>query len=643
MTVDQELLAVFRAEVGEQIAQLRERLAQDPDRWDVHALFRLAHNIKGAARMVGESSVQEAAHQLEDLFARVRDGLECDAQSVAEARQGCRVLGFAFEGDGASFQELTTTGEATLRVGVGKLDRLIELASEMVALSYRMEDRLRYAEDVEKAVLESIGNQRVQQRVHALVREVKNDKATYDRLAVQWQDAARALRMVRVGQLARILDQAVQEAARVTAKRVTLLMEGSDTELDRSILQELRDPLIHLVRNAVAHGIESPDERQRVGKAGTGIVRLSASSVGGWVEVEVADDGRGIDEDAVWQRASELGLAPSMAATELIFEPGFSTAEGMSQLAGRGVGLDVVRQNVARLGGTIDVSSQPSRGTCFTLRVPLTRLTARGILVRVGRQFMAFPVENVVRILRASSAQIRLVEGRPMLALMDRPLPAYVLADMLGMQGDGGVAEQPALVVRSGAEEGVLFVNEVLGERELVVQQLGWNVQSPVLVGAAVIDRGQLCLVVDTGALLRMPSKQAVRHVVPAKPDTPLRKVRILVADDSVTSRTLEKNILTAAGYEVSLANDGEEAWQALQSGAFDLLISDVEMPRRNGLDLTRQIRESERLRDLPVILVTSLGKEEQRQAGAIAGANAYIVKGTFDQDALLKTVRRLI
>lgn len=692
MTGDQELLEVFKAEVAEQIEQLRQMMEPPAGEWDLQGLFRVSHNVKGAARMVEALVVRDVAHALEDLFSFMRDGGAATADVVHLARHGAGLLENVFLDSGAvagdavamyrrgvdgamagqavaaapalrsgagedraAVSAADLAGDATLRVGLEKLDRLMEFAAELVAAGFRMEERVAEAAHaqgaaerlVKSGAVDKGAAKQVEAALRGLRRDLAKDRAQYEQISSQLREAIRHLRMVRIDTMRTVFNRVVRDAAASEQKSVALRLDGGDTEIDRSVLEGLRDPLVHLIRNAVAHGIEQPAARLAAGKPAVGIVTLQAVTDGGWVNIRVSDDGAGIDWAAVRARAVERGLlGPDEAAedrrlAECLFEPGFSTAARITELAGRGVGLDVVRQNVANLGGEVEAVKQRGGGAAFEMRVPLTRLTTKGILVRIADHFLAVPINAVERTVSVASADLREVDGTMVYPILNVPLPVMPLETAFGLESDRQ-AVRPSVVLRSDEGRVVCLADEVVGEKEFVVQRLAWNVKRLRGVsGTAVLDGGRICIVVDAGGLVTARDRKS--GLLAAGAGEAEKDRNILVVDDSITTRTLEKNILTAAGFSVTLAVDGEEAWSRLVEGQFDLLISDVEMPRLSGLDLARRVRGDARFRTLPVILVTSLGNEQQKLAGAEAGANAYIVKGEFDQDALLTAVGRLL
>jgi two-component system chemotaxis sensor kinase CheA len=453
----------------------------------------------------------------------------------------------------------------------------------------------------------------------------------------------------------------VRELARDQGKEVDLAIEGAEVEIDRRILDEIKDPLIHLVRNSIDHGIEPPVMRTQLGKPARGRLAISvAARDGNQVEVVVQDDGAGIDTEALVRAAAKAGVpAGADAAADpaalsrdillaLALEPGVSTSPLITDLSGRGLGLAIVKQQVERMNGTLALESTRGQGTRFTLRLPLTLARFRGVLVRSGHQAFVLPTRNVERVARVPAQHVKTVENRETIALDGRALALVRLWALLGQAPDEEAAARDRLpvVVLQGSQPGpsiAFAVEEVIDEREVLAKPLGRQLQRlRHIAGATVLGSGQVVPILHVPDLLQAAASgaQAPRVQPAARQAAPAKAV--LVAEDSITSRTLLKGILENAGYRVETAADGVDAFSTLRSGSFDLVVSDVDMPRLNGFGLTAKIRADKKLAELPVVLVTALDSRQDREHGIDVGASAYIVKGSFDQGNLLDVVRRL-
>jgi two-component system chemotaxis sensor kinase CheA len=459
------------------------------------------------------------------------------------------------------------------------------------------------------------------------------------------------VRMLPFVQATEGLQRAVRDLARAQSKLVDLTIAGGETELDRAILDALRDPLLHIVRNAVDHGVESPAQRTAAGKSERAEIRVSASLQGEQVCVTVSDDGRGIDFEAVYAAARKRSGGPGMVTENprlLIFEPGVSTAAVVSEVSGRGVGLDVVKTQVEALRGSVEVSSELGRGAQFQLLLPLTLTTQRVLFVRAGSEIYALPSTGVRSLRRAVPSELTFLDGREVLLLGAAPIPIVVLAELLGSprSAQPASAKVPLVVIGQQDQALALAVDELLSEQEVVCKPLGKRIARVPLVSAAtVLPTGQIALLLQPAQLVRAAlGRQPAQRValVGVTAQAPARK-RVLLVDDSATTRTLERSILEAAGYDVLVAVDGTNAYAILQEHTIDLVISDVEMPNMDGFALTEAIRSSRRLGALPVVLLTSLDSDADREHGMRSGANAYLAKSAFDQTHLLDTIRELL
>jgi two-component system chemotaxis sensor kinase CheA len=472
--------------------------------------------------------------------------------------------------------------------------------------------------------------------------------------------AVKEMQLLPFASLIEILPRLARELAREQGKEVDLAVHGSEIEIDRRMLEALKGPLIHLLRNAVDHGIETPAVRAAAGKPPHGTITLAVSQRdGGKVEVLLADDGAGVDGERVKAAARKLGVL-SVGEDEgrggrdelaLIFQSGVSTSPMVTDVSGRGLGLAIVREKVEHLGGSISIESRPGTGTTFRIVLPLSLATFRGILVRLGERHFVIPSANVERVARIPLQAIRTVENRETIVLDTQVVGLAGLSDVLELPrspaDDEALAHASVIVLSQGETRVAFRVDEILGEQEILVKNLGLQLaRVRNVAGASMLGTGQVVPVLNVADLL----KSAVRSVAPPplapaaeQRPVPGAKRSILVAEYSITSRALLKSILESAGYAVTTAVDGMEAYTALKTTAFDLLVSDVEMPRMDGFGLTARVRADKQLAELPVVLVTALESREHRERGIDVGANAYIVKSSFDQSNLLEIVRRLI
>ncbi len=464
--------------------------------------------------------------------------------------------------------------------------------------------------------------------------------------AMQISDRSRRLRVRRFAALGTAIEATAHEAAGSLGKRVTVSIEGDDAEVDRRVLEALRDPLLHLVRNAIDHGLESPGERTSRGKPEQGTLSVRASLAGVELTVEIRDDGRGVDLARVRARAAELGLPPGATDRETLanlFEPGFTTRDAPSAISGRGVGLDVVRQRIAQLHGRVAIETSGGVGTTFRIVVPSDLSTLRGLVVRARDTHAVIPTTTIERVVRVRADEVVSIDGRQHVATDRGPVPLADLPTLLGFpaRGSSGLddARHPVVILAIAERRIALRTDAVLDERPVVVQPLGGRIKRLALVsGGVVLQDGELALLLDVGDVLRLA--RAARDVAG---DTDTRVRHVLLVDDSVTTRQLERSLLEAAGYLVSVSADGLDAWNALNgTETFDAIVSDIEMPNLDGFALLARVRSTPRFSRLPVVLVTALASDEDRQRALDLGASAYITKRGFDDEALLDALESL-
>jgi two-component system, chemotaxis family, sensor kinase CheA len=500
-----------------------------------------------------------------------------------------------------------------------------------------------------------------------LRRKFEADSRRMAQVTTDLQDDVRRTRMLPVSTIFDTFPRMVRDMTRELSKEVKLTIEGGETEVDKQVLEQLRSPLTHMVRNSVDHGMEAPDAREAAGKPREGKVVLRAFQRAADLVIEVVDDGAGIDVDKVKGKAIEKGLitaenSEGMSEREalwLIFRSGFSTKQEVTDLSGRGVGMDVVREHIERLHGMIDVESTLGEGSKFTLSVPLSVATTRCLLVKAGDQTFGIPITNVERIVRLTAEDIGHTEGHEAIRIDERPMALLRLGDVLGVPTEPfEAANQPAIILGSADRRAAFLVDGLLGAQEIATKTLPKPlIRVRHIAAATIVGTGEVVPILNVLDLLRASAKgtpsAAPRKT--AKPEStdggprpavkaePASKQSILVVDDSVTIRTFEKALLEAAGYDVTAASDGLEAWNLVQKQAPDLIVSDVEMPNMTGFELTEKVRGDQRLKGMPLVLVTTLSSDEDRKRGIDAGADAYVIKGSAEQDHLLETVRRLI
>ncbi len=574
-----------------------------------------------------------------------------------------------------------TTSQGTLRIDFGKVDQLMNLVGETVLAR----GRLAAAAEVQGALLREVAQLRKKFAVAvgsdvrepaaaakhgtgALVDELQRTERvlteTYGDLdsglgslglAVgQLRDTVMKLRMVPIARLFTKYQRTVRELSHKLGKEVHVELVGAETELDKVLVERLEDPLLHLVRNSVDHGIESPDDREAAGKPRTGLVRLSAGQRGGQILVTIEDDGAGMDPARLRAKAIEKGIltepeAEAMSEAEslqLIFRAGFSTAQQISDVSGRGVGMDVVRDTIQKLKGSIHLDSTPGHGTTMELRLPLTLAITQVLAARVGGELVAIPLDAVVSAQAIDTGQLEAVADGACLRIGEQLVPVVDLGQTLRLGQEvalGDVQSAAVIIVDAGTDRLGLLVQQVLGRHEVVIKSLGpLLAEAPCAAGATLIG-DRVLLVVDlseVAALSREPGK--ARELVPGSQPRAKTRARILIAEDSEVIRETIKRELTKAGFDVVAAADGREALELARGGTFDAVSTDVMMPVMDGYELTRALRREPRYREVPIVMVTSKDARIDTLRGFDAGADAYLTKPS-DAGELIRTIDALL
>jgi two-component system chemotaxis sensor kinase CheA len=543
-------------------------------------------------------------------------------------------------------------------VRTGKLEELHAVFSQQLAGWERTVRSLRSAgqgDAVDGSLLPSLAPlteelQRIAEELGRLTGRARDDDRALTLAVDEVTDGVRRARLRPFSDACISLPRTVRDLASEAGREARLVIEGGEVEADRAVIDVLGEALLHLVRNAVDHGLESPAEREGAGKGRVGTVRVAASREGPGLRVLVADDGRGPDLPAIRRRLAERGDPVPDAAEDLVaalFQPGFSTRREASTVSGRGVGLDAARTALERIGGRVRVRWTEGAGTTFILECPPAVSTFRALLVELDSQIFAIPSAHIARIVRVRPEEVRRAAGRPVILTADAPVPIVPLATVLGPPLREREAEDavPAVILISDERRLAVIADGLISEEEILVRPLEGVRRPPRgIAGAALLASGRISLVLDTPAIVAAGLRFDGTLAGLAKDrEEPANALRILVVDDSITTRTLEASILQTAGYEVETAVDGEDAWRLLQERTFDLIVSDVEMPRMDGFALCRAVRRAPQLAEIPVVLVSALESAEHRALGLEAGADAYLPKSTFDQRDLLDTIQQLV
>ena len=754
MIEDAEMQQLFKIESEEHLQLLDEGLLQlekDPKNQKVlEDVFREAHSLKGAARMLGLMEIEAVSHRFEDILGLAHKGDILLSSRIVDVMYGCldiirklvadalagvpskvdirtvltrldlsipdasanmerkpvlampdlaetatETLVFATEGldsshllihEPESFSSNQPLLEQfridTIRVETRKLDMLMRLAGELTVANLRIVRRHDFIEAFseiweqfssgirETGCLDAIRIADAD-RLSAMMEELRvsslDDKSRLELVSGEINEEIRAIRLMPLATLFNLFPRMVRDISRNQTKDVQLIIEGGENLADKRIIEEMKDPLMHIIRNSVDHGIELPEERIRSGKPRTGTIRLGAYQTPSGIVMEIKDDGRGLDTEMIKKSAKKLGIyrEDELAAMtddqvrSLVFTHGLSTSSFVSDVSGRGVGMDAVRAGIERLKGKISIKSDFGTGCDVVIDLPLTLATARVLLVLADGLKYAVPVENVLKSCLIRKNGLFRLDGKDVALFEDKALSVASLSRLLHYRRTDFIKKRasvespepriesdsiPCIVVFSGEERMGLFVDELIDEQEIVIKPQSILLsQIPNISGGAIIGTGEVCMVLNPHDLIRSLNHQNAGIASTIQNEKLDKKKLILLAEDSLTTRTQMKRILEGAGYEVVPAVDGMDAFSRLSLQSFDALVTDITMPNMDGLTLTAKVRQDKQYKDLPVILVTMLTSDEDKRKGLEAGASAYILKPSFDQKTLLDTLRRLI
>jgi two-component system chemotaxis sensor kinase CheA len=700
------LRATFKVEaaehlqdIGAGLLELEKTAGTAEQRTLIETIFRAAHSLKGAARAVNFSEIESLCESLEELFSawKRRDSLPTPT-TLDTAHRTVDSMSRAMDAHSPP-PAATTGGETeTVRITVSSLDARLLEAEEMLSAKLaanqraidlsalagrfepwhkkwaRVQPRTRVlGQTVEPGRDPSVAAdlrglaefmewnhdylRALEANVAALRRTADQDRLLVGKLVDNLLENSKQLLMLPLGSLGGLLSKMVRDLCRDQGKDAELTVRGEEVTIDKRILEQLKDPLIHLLRNCIDHGIETPEQRSRVGKLPHAVISLTVSAVNSsQVEISVSDDGAGVDLEKVKAAAAKRGImtlrtsdtVDQPAALALVFEADVSTSPMITQVSGRGLGLAIVREKVEKLGGRVAIDSRRGTGTTIRMSLPLTLATFRGILIESAQRSFVVPTAQVERVARFKSKELQSIEGRSTLAIDGRAVAVVDLAEVLHLppaRRKGGPPEATPILILGAGEQRVAFaVDAVLDEREVLVKSLTKPLSRVRNIsGATVLGTGEVVPILNVPDLLRSATIAGALRTAAAVMPVVAPAKRILVVEDSITSRMLLKGILESAGYDVKTAVDGIDAFTSLRAERFDLVVSDVEMPRMDGFDLTARIRADPSLAEVPVVLVTALESRENRERGIDVGANAYLVKSSLDQSNLLDALRRLM
>jgi two-component system chemotaxis sensor kinase CheA len=688
-----QLLVTFKAELDEKAQLIVNGILKienesTPDhvyQSEVATIFRAAHNIKGSARSLGINPIGDIAHQLESLFSTIEkerikvspELIDLTLESVDKMRTAMsafidnQLLPFdlaqlldrlmhVLDKKNAKEKMVTQSEESqtrtiaekrnsktddSIRVSTASIDRISSYMEDLQANKIGFQD---HYEELKRTVTSN--------KLSKYIESIKTRIGTMDVITSALQDELRMLRLVPVSVLFDALPRYARDISHDLNKKIILEITGDEIKIDKMILERLKDPLNHLLRNCIDHGIESNEIRQKEGKPESGQIKIDIKEKENQVCITITDDGKGIDV----KKVSDVALAKNMVSkTELdamneteilslIFQHGFSTKEMITDISGRGIGLDVVKNNIENMNGYVQVHTSLGKFTTFTLHLPLTLSSERGLLIKMAQQLFVVPTSAVKRVLAIKADDIFSVEGGQAIMFDQRPVPFCALSDVFALpqRHDVDPTNMPVIILTNMQKAVAILVGDVIGEREIVIKPLQPPLDAVSCVsGGTLYGNNQVVPILDSVELIdrALTVEKSYQSVSEVKESEEIERPHILVVDDSITTRTLEKNILESRNYQVTVAVNGKEAWDMIQKRKFSLIITDIAMPIMDGFELTDMIKQSDKFNQIPVVIVTSLGSDEEKKRGVTVGANAYIIKHEFESGALLEIIEQLI
>lgn len=706
-----ELLETFAIELREEcdtlschLLDLEKADSNDSIKELLQKIFRIAHNIKGAAASVSIDPIVQAAHQLEDLFSAFKEkGEKPSSDEIDSFLNIVDLMMSSFQEYQQGFSgsvEATSILTSSVALDDKKEEEKLTEKSELKATEVKKEDDSSFikvkSDFIQKANVkadeifmchmrvqsfmsnlqehkktleyqintlgESVTNTQVydalrsaHQSVISLQSEVKDIYNTLEFQTVSLQELLRSMRLIPISFAFNNLNRVVRDTAKNLNKKVNLEIEANNLEIDKLIIENLKDPLIHIIRNAIDHGIEKPNNRSAAGKPSEGTIKIVASNVSGDILIEIIDDGGGMDPQMVKRRAIENGIVGEDVAEEmsdedildLVFMPGFSTREDVSDISGRGVGMDVVRTNVESIKGSVSIKSKVDEGTVISLKLPLTLATERGVIVESGANRYVIPSLLLKNIVLVSTESIRKVNSGEVFMLDNEPLTIYFLSELLNEKSssNSSVKEYYGMVLQRGNKKIMILVDKVVSEHDCVVKPLGHHfVNFRLVSGGVITSEGDIVLMLNPSEIFNMAMSSGRRRRASKNSlkESSSKTKRVLVVDDSITTRTLEVNVLKSNGFEAYGAVNGKDALEKVSRGSYDLIITDIDMPIMNGFEFVENLKKDKESSKIPIIMISSNDSDEIKERGVNVGVDLYIVKKNFDSTTLLNAIKKV-
>lgn len=759
MIQDRELRELFHVESDEHLSSLEKgllSLESNPNQPAlIQNLFREAHSMKGAARMLGIKDMETITHVLEDELGKIKVGqaaltkekfdsfyVTIDAlrkltkEAVSDEKADVNVVHLVelLKGNAVvapkktkeehheevdrqeersqprkesapeqTIQQQVPRMEAapppppsqiqtpmptekykidTMRVEPAKLDVLMSLAGELTVTKNRIQRRsteldslLSSFDQIGKLISEVRGNLRLSGKEKKILEDSFNkikdrlqdtnvilqtlrgrsqsDGTKLETITSKLEEGIQNIRLLPLSNVFSLFNRTVRDLSKETGKEVQFMVEGGDVTADKGIIEELKDPLMHLIRNCIDHGLETPEERERAGKQDAGTLSLIGANVNNQIIITVSDDGRGLSLERIKNKAKEKKLytAEELAEMEhekiynIIFQPGFSTNHEVTAISGRGIGMDVVKNFVDNFKGTISIETESNKGTTFTLRLPIRYSTTHVLLAKVGDQIFAVPADNVIQSKLLVATDLFKIQNKPSVLLNGEVVPLGFLSGSLEMANQNKFqSPHPCIFLEDNDTKLGFLVDAILDKQEVILKPFAGIIKKiRNVTGGTILESGEICIVLNTRDLIRNSLKNFQNFTFAFDDLESKEGFEILVVDDSSVTRNRIGKILESSGYKVTIAVDGGDAFNKLKAGKFDLVLTDREMPNMDGIQLAGAIRSSNKLNSLPIIMLSSFNSPRAIQTGLEAGANAYLLKTAFDQKELLKTVRRLL
>lgn len=638
----------------------------------VQEAFREAHTLKGEAKMLGLKEISEVAHSLENLLGEIRDKKRKGSETVDELLKKLEeIKGFINQIDKKEIKKETKISQQeTIRIKTGLLEKMGNLALETVLNLRQIEKNNFYLRQLLKKQIElkkewenlsdffpSEEIQTFQEKLFSFFENLKKVWFRYENTLSYQSPITEELfyqsissRMVPLSTIFNLYSRQIRDMAKELGKLVDFTVSGGEIEVDRAIVEALNEPLIHLLRNALDHGIELPLERQKKGKPEIGKISLKATQHKGKITIEVEDDGRGVDLNKIKEIALKQGIIWKereikkeipLEIIEIMAFSGFTTCDKVTKFSGRGVGLDVVKKVVEHLNGSWRIFSEPDKGTKVILELPISIALLPSLLIKANGQLFAIPTKWIEEIREIKIEEITKLQNRELIKLNKDSILLLDLNQVIGFSRLSPRPRIPVVILRYQEYRCAFKIENLVDNQDIIIKPLNKYLKTSLALGSSILEDGTVAIILNVFELVKASGDTKYYFKETFKPFKK-KTLKVLVVDDALITRTMLKNILVSAGYEVTTAVNGMDALKYLAETPFDVVVTDIEMPKMDGFQLTSEIKRHPNLKDIPVIIITSHETEEEKRKGLEVGADAYLLKSKFSQEFLLETIERL-